>query len=125
MIEAKKGDILLVEYQPGMFRKVTVKGRFGPSLSGYIRVNGLLDYFNRDTGLQRSGYSNGFRKKLHPFDEAKLTATKHERNRRALAAMLEQTDWNALSLGELEKFKALFAGRAWPGKVQKEKDDTA
>ncbi len=120
MIECEKGTQLCLEYEPGMFRKVTVQyvTQYGAK-DTRIQIEGMTSSFNAE-GEERQ-YHRWFRRQLHPFDQAKIDATKVEKHRRLIAKMLTETDWDHASLQLLEGIKALLPAAEWV-KYRKEGD---
>jgi hypothetical protein len=106
MIECEKGTVLCLEYEPGMFRKVTVEAvREFYSRKRHISIVGMTVSFMQEDGLEyRSGCSS--RRRLYAFDQAKIDATKVEKRRRRTVKWLRDQDWNAY---ELERLEAVYA----------------
>lgn len=108
----EKGTDLLLEYDPGMYRKVTVQAviQYGAK-DRRIAIVGMTASFNAD-GLERQ-YSRWFRRMLHPFDAVKIEETKIEKHRRGIVKMLQETDWTDLGLDRLEEIKAIMSPAEW------------
>ena len=111
MLDCKVGDVLMLEYQPGMFRKVSVKhARKGfthkRGTVPLIKIDGIDSDFFADTG--QSVYSDrfGFSRKLSPVDQSKIDATKDELRRRKLRDWFVVQDYCVWSLERLERVYA-------------------
>lgn len=92
-----KDQKVLVEYNYGMFREsVVVSVTTYGSQDTRIRVKGLDDPFNTD-GQQRN-FSGYFRRKIHPFDQARIDETKAELKRRRMVKQVVAFDWDTASV---------------------------
>ena len=111
MIECQKGTVLCLEYEPGMFRKVVVERVWQGTLGQGVGIVGMTATFLTCAGREygREYGSDGPYWKirtLHPFDQAKIDATKNEKHRRSMVKWLERQDWNTYSLHHLEAVHA-------------------
>ena len=101
MIECEKGTVLCLEYAPDMFRKVVVDRVYITHRTS-IMLEGMTARFNQETGEETEAARKWFRRKLSPFDQAKIDATKVERHRRSTVKWLQEQDWNAMPMERLE-----------------------
>ena len=106
MIECEKGTVLCLEYEPGMFRKVTgvaVREGYYKNVKT-IRVAGMTTAFWQEDGWE---YQGGHpRRRLHAFDQEKIDATKVEKRRRRTVKWLRDQDWDDYVLERLEEVYA-------------------
>jgi hypothetical protein len=94
MLECKEGSVLCLEYEPGMFRKVTVKSIFeGFTRKGgrgpHISLCGMKTYFLQKDGSEIR-FGGSFMRKLVPFNQSLIDKTQAEREQRKLVKWFEE-----------------------------------
>lgn len=117
-MEFQPKQVVLVEYEPGLFRKATIADLAAYRGQERIIVKGMTARF--DTDGNEAGRWGYFKRKLHPFDESKLAATKSERERRKLAERFNAIDWRGFTLVQLQAVAATLPADQWGEAPKKE-----
>ena len=104
------GEKLLLEYEPGMYRAITVRqiweqyNRVRGDSATLARVAGMSAVFYADTGEEAT--YRYFSRKLLPFDKTLIESTRTELQRRRLVSRISEINWNAVPVTVLEEVLA-------------------